>query len=190
MSCSLDLTYNDDRWATIISPDQEGCNEYLQSIRTSLIGRRALHIGIGTSSVYRSFYDTFSLIDGITIMDSEIAVAKQYPDFPYNIYKMNKYDALNIQSLPEYDVIIDNNLKQHACCQQHWEEFFVELLNHISLGGILLTHQQGYAPHINRVTFLTDKELEDLSGSQFDLTIVSNMKNAEQHCPVVLTRIK
>lgn len=176
MSCELDLVYDDDRWATIISPDQEGCNEYLLGIKDKIKDAKVLHVGTGNSSVFTQFYSSFRELHGITIMDSEIQVAYEcilgvtlWESCTYNIFKVNKYDIEQMKQLDsDYDIIIDNNLKQHGCCQEHWEEYFHCLLGKLAINGFILTHSQGFAPHTNRVTALTDTEMVGLISKSYD----------------------
>jgi hypothetical protein len=195
MSCELDLVYDDDRWATIVSPDQDGCNDYLSTIKDSIIGAKILHVGIGNSSVYKMFQDVAGRIDGITIMDSEIEVAKDYIHLPtqYVIHKFNKYDITQFKTMWGFDFIIDNNLKQHACCQQHWEEYFTCILNKIHVSGMLITHEQGYVPHTDRITPLSTDELLQLINKQSDKKFhtrqISKLKNSYDKCPVVIKRL-
>ena len=53
--CQLKVLYNDDLWSTIVSPDQQSINKYLESIKDLFIGKKALHIGIGTSTIFTKF---------------------------------------------------------------------------------------------------------------------------------------
>jgi len=192
--CSRPLVYNDDTWAFEASPDQLECNQFLQNLGPLLEGAKVLHVGIGNSSVLLQFHELFRQIDGITIMDSEIRVAdgvRPLFDLDYQIYQFNKYDAANLQVLgSDYDVIIDNNLKQHACCQNHWVDYFYGLLERLSPQGFVLTHTQGFAPHSDRITPLSLPELETLCTRypkhEFRVEQIQLLVNNEQHYPVVI----
>lgn len=192
--CSRPLVYNDDTWAFETSPDQIGCNEYLQALRSHLEGAKVLHIGIGNSSVLIQFHECFRQIDGITIMDSEIRVAnglRRLFSLEYVVHKFNKYDATYIHKLAtDYDVVIDNNLKQHACCQNHWVDYFYALLERLAPNGFLLTHTQGFAPHSNRVLPLSTQELKVLcskySKRVFHVEPIELLVNSQHHYPVVI----
>lgn len=191
MNCDFHLTYNDDTWAKIVSPDQEGCNAYLQSIRSSLLGAKVLHVGTGNGSVLTQFHNILGQLDGITVMDSEMRVADKQRllyDLEYKVYNFNKYDIRNFQILGnDYDIIIDNNLKQHACCNVHWIEYFHCLLRKITPSGKILTHTQGFAPHSDRVDWLTISELETLlSETIYQVHIVLELINNNGHPPVVI----
>jgi len=193
--CQLKVMYNDDLWSTIVSPDQQSINKYLERIKDLFIGKKALHIGIGTSTIFTKFNDIFSRIDGITVMDSEIDVAKQYiiphqrGKSEYVVHKFNKYNIKNFDFLDsEYSVIIDNNLKHYACCNHHWEKFYKCIIGKLEMGGVLLTHTQGFAPHTNNVTSLSIKELEKLSSKDYSITVMENFVNSEGYFPVVVKR--
>lgn len=197
MSCDLPITYNDDTWSRIVSPDQEGCNAYLESIKPSLKNEKCLHVGIGTSSVLAKFHAVLDRIDGITVMDSEIEVANRLrPEYglEYKIFKFNKYDAKNLKLLSNnYSIIIDNNLKQHACCQQHWEQYFLTMLSKLSKHGRLITHTQGFAPHTNRVGWLSLGELQMLMDGVFRrpyrMVLIDDLINEAGHYPVVIEHV-
>ena len=193
--CQLKVLYNDDLWSTIVSPDQQSINKYLESIKDLFIGKKALHIGIGTSTIFTKFNDIFSRIDGITVMDSEIDVAKQYiiphqrGKSEYVVHKFNKYNIKNFDFLDsDYSVIIDNNLKHYGCCNHHWEEFYKCIIGKLKRGGILLTHTQGFVSHTNKVTSLSIKELEKLSSNDYSIMAMENFVNSEGYFPIVVKR--
>lgn len=190
--CGLELTYNDDTWSSVVSPDQVGCNEYILKHIDSLNGKNILHVGIGNSSVYTAFGKSVARIDGITIMDSEIRVAESIIDAswcPYNIYKLNKYNKSNFSNFSkDYSMIIDNNLSHYACCQQHWEEYFYAIEDLLVDGGCILTHSQGFMPHTRNIGTLTLSELEKLSAGRLDVIQVADMMNNYNHSPVIIRK--
>ena len=189
MSCQLELTYNDDRWATIVSPDQEGCNQYLEKVY--LTNKTALHIGIGNSSVYAKFGNVLSKLDGITIMESEILVAHSLvKTCRYKLFKINKYNPDSILLLDNYDVIVDNNLKQHACCPFHWRVYFKNILTKLNPNGFLLTHTQGFAPHSDKIDSLSVDELKYLThGTNYPVTEKKDFKNEWGFYPVIIKHV-
>lgn len=194
MTCNLELTYNDDRWATIISPDQEGCNKYLHSIEDQLKGKDVLHVGIGNSSVYREFGHLFNSLLGITIMQSEWNVAERliYESHPtkqciYSLSSINKYDPRSTESLDKYDIIIDNNLKMHACCHEHWLGYWNCLNTILKVQGKIITHTQGFAPHTDKITALSIEELKHINYKNLIITEHKELKNEYLHYPISLT---
>src|SRR3990167_11220299 len=170
MSCSLPIVYNDDRWSTIESLDQLGCDMQLarlleHDLKTE---KTLLHVGIGISSTARLFDGVFSIIHGISVTDSELKMAREIAPLlscNYEVIKMNKYNAESFNTpflLDKYDYIIDNNLKQHACCQEHWINYFNNLLNKMTKDSYLITHNRGFSSHTNLVQDLCIGELEVL----------------------------
>lgn len=191
MTCNLELIYNDDTWSKIVSPDQEAINQYLASNIEYLIDTSCLHVGIGTSSILKDFHSFFSRIEGITIMDSEIEVAnniRSLYELEYKVYKINKYNKLELSKLDTYDYIIDNNPHQHACCNEHWQDYFTEILNHLSLTGVLITHTQGFCHHTGKLPPLTIQDLQKLIPSNWKVTTLEDSKNSYGHYPLLIGR--
>ena len=190
--CDLALTYNSDIWAHEDSPDQVGCNQWLAYNIEQFRQTNILHVGTGTSSVYSLFGDKFARVDGITIMDSEIEVAKRIGiqhNTLYNIYKINKYDKNKIDQLPkDYSLLLDNNCSHYACCTKHWEEYFESISSMLLPGGIFLTHTQGMAPHTPRIHHLTIEELVRLGGNEFSLVCEKSLTNNYGHYPVAMVK--
>ena len=189
--------YNDDRWAEITSDDQIGCNLFVSHYKDMFVGKNVLHVGIGSSSMLIQFHHIFGRLDGITIMQSEIDKANLLrPKYglEYRVYQIDKYnttrDEGKLDALTnDYHLIVDNNLKQHGCCERHWDSYMAQILSKLVPGGILLTHTQGFAPHTNHVSALSIQELK-IYGSEFDckLVEVDDMKNHLGHYPVLLIK--
>jgi len=174
MTCNLELTYDpDDRstvpedYSVVITDDQIGCNLWLQSARDCWRGQNVLHIGVGNSSVYRLFADMDTVVDGISIAEREIEEAerlKEELEKPYCVFNFNKYDKKNWDKWPnKYKVIVDNNLKQHACCEDHWKDYYRAMIDLLEPGGFIVTHEQGFGSHKNKTTSLSIQELKDLA---------------------------
>src|SRR3990167_463239 len=170
MSCSLPIVYNDDRWSTIESLDQLGCDMQLarlleHDLKTE---KTLLHVGIGISSTARLFDGVFSTIHGISVTDSELKMAREIAPLlscNYEVIKMNKYNAESFNTpflLDKYDYIIDNNLKQHACCEEHWTKYLYNLLKKMNESSVLITHTRGFSSHTNLICNLSIEELEVL----------------------------
>lgn len=169
MSCNLEIKYNDERWATIITQAEEDCIEYIKTNHSSINGDIALDIGIGASKFFIDLQDSFTRIDGLTVIDKEILIGQNLAKntkSKYRIIKENKYNVLALNSILDhtYPVIVDVNLKMFACCQRHWKDYLFCILNKIKKGGILLTHTVGFGGYKNEIfkSDLTMEELEDL----------------------------
>ena len=200
MPCNKPLLYDNDLWSVIITPDQLGCNRYLWSIYDRVVGARILHIGIGASAIFHAFREEAEAIDGLTIVPSETKVAADLASRykkEYRIWNFNKYDCANFEAsgVPRgYDFIVDNNLKQHACCNQHWLEYFDTIGSRLSPGGQLITHTQGFGRFTwlkTEVEALTIDELQDLCTrhpANLSLECRSEMQNQKGHFPVVIKR--
>lgn len=169
MICSLKINYNseDIDYSTYTTEDQLGCNQYVDMIRNQLTGSHLLHVGVGTSSVYWMLQESNIAVDGITIVEKEIEVAEKLKEItkkPYCVFSFNKYDVKNFKDWPtRYSCIVDNNLKQHACCEHHWKQYWYMLLSLLDEGGVIVTHEQGFGSENNLTTSLTVDELMTLS---------------------------
>lgn len=194
MTCDMPLVYNSDIWASTVSPDQLGIHEYIETLNYP--GAKLLHVGIGNSALFLQFGEGLCQVDGITIMDSEVKVAQEIAkksSTPYVIYQFNKYDISQYSVLAgRYHFIVDNNLKQHACCDQHWHEYFNLMLDMLTPRGQLLTHNLGFASHSNLVDKLTIEELVELLNKRTDhkwkLSVIQKLANERGYSPVVIER--
>ena len=66
----------------------------------------------------------------------------------YTCYLINKYKLEELSVLGEYDVIIDNNINQYACCDEHYMDYFNWILDSVaSRNGEIITHIAGYYQH-------------------------------------------
>ena len=77
MSCNLPIRWQEKNW---VRPDRVShaeivISEYLSGLK-NLYEKKLLHIGIGSSYVYRIF-DLISRIDGIAVADDEIKYGKK-----------------------------------------------------------------------------------------------------------------
>ncbi len=159
-----------------------------------------MHIGTGASAIFHAFREEAERIDGITIVPSEIEVGaklatgykKEYKIWDLNKYDCASFDALNVPK--DYDFIIDNNLKQHACCNEHWREYFNTIASRLSPRGQLITHTQGFGRFTwvkTEVEALTVGELGDLCAqhpAHLALECRNELKNRAGHYPVVIRR--
>jgi cyclopropane fatty-acyl-phospholipid synthase-like methyltransferase len=200
MTCSLPIMYNDDTWATTTSPDQFECNRVLEELIypdghpiTNNIS--ILHVGIGTSSTYQVFSGARGIkkVVGITIMDSEILVARENENIfkrEYEIHKVNKYsiDQMESSIIDNFDFIIDNNMKQHACCDKHWRDYLAFIVDLLHENGVLITHTQGFQPHTTNIGPLSLMELLQTLPSGFRVTARTQDKNEHGQFPILIQR--
>ena len=190
MTCNLPVTYNETKYANLISYAQIGCNNYIRSL--NLEDKKALHIGIGTSSIlkYLRFIGVPCVIDGVTIIKEEMEVNLDYLDYGYNkLWLINKYDPELFAKISSYDMINDVNLKSSACCEDHWKNYFEKLLTVLKPGGILVTHTQGYPFLVpSKLKELTTAELKSMLPEEYSLTEVTDLTNEYGHYPVVIKR--
>lgn len=154
MNCNLPKVWDDNEWLTVnperISPVQESVNNYLKSAQKLYQGKKILHIGIGSSSIFKEFNSVFGQIDGITNSQQELEMGK---NDTYRIYLMNKYNPDEFSTIDsDYDVIVDVSLKSYACCSEHWVGFMKEVINKLKVGGRLLSHTGGFGGHLSPFT--------------------------------------
>ena len=120
-----------------ISPDQAR----LARVITAAPGSRMLHIGVGCSDLARRF--TGVQIDGITVLDDEVAVALALRLPAYRVWKMNKY-SLGFSRLPgPYDHLVDNNPGSYACCRAHFHRMTDAWARMLAPGGTVWTEERG-----------------------------------------------
>jgi len=177
--CNLNIKYDDERWATIVTQAEEDCIEYIKTHKI-LTQSTALDVGIGASFFFAELQHLFTKIDGLTVIDKEIDIANKLSEqssTKYNLIKQNKHDVLELDKKldKEYPVIVDVNLKMFACCQKHWEDYFYYIISKLSKNGELLTHTVGFGGYKNEIfkSELTLVELENLisfSGKNISLT--------------------
>lgn len=205
MTCNLPIVYDQPNWLPAIkadpehvTEDQQGCNQYLSWLMGSWKRDPApniLHVGVGTSSIYKQFGRRSDFITGVTVLAVESDLAHRLAvtaSCPYIVLVCNKYNSEQLEAVwrvrnpsRKFDYIVDNNLKQHACCQEHWEDYFRNLLfNFLEIGGSIITHTQGFAPHTSRITALTIEELKRLSGPCVEVIEGTQFTNKHGHYPV------
>lgn len=146
MKCNLPTLWTDEKWLAKnperVSFAQVSVNNYLKNKLYQ--GKKALHIGIGNSSVYKDLHGVFSRIDGITNTQEEFDMGKILSD-KYRVYLINKYNLDELAKIDsDYDVIVDVNLKSFACCNEHWLGFMKAVIGKLKVGGILISHTAGF----------------------------------------------
>lgn len=97
-----------------------------------------LHVGIGNSAFADRFASRVKHIDGITLGQTEVILARNLRN--YEVWRANKYHT---KYRREYDFIIDNNLGSYACCITHFHSMMDAYRDALRLGGMILTDRAG-----------------------------------------------
>ena len=138
-------------WIKKTTSDQKAIGDYIAKRPEDYTGKTCLHIGTGTSSIAISHHKLFKHIDGLTICPDEFKFANDLQIPNYTCYLINKHKLEELNVLGEYDVIIDNNIKTYACCDDHYNDYFNWILASVaSRNGEIITHTQGYYDLDNR----------------------------------------
>lgn len=145
MNCNLPTLWTDEEWLTKnperVSGAEVSVNNYLKKSQELYQGKKILHIGIGSSLVFKQLHDVFGRIDGITNTKQEFEMAGGL----YKVYLMNKYNEEEFFKIDDdYDVIVDVNLKSFACCSEHWLNFMKAVIGKLKVGGRLISHTAGF----------------------------------------------
>ncbi|NOT57107.1 MAG: hypothetical protein HOP18_21105 [Deltaproteobacteria bacterium] len=107
-------------------------------------GKSILHIGVGNSRFAQRFAAEAALIDGLTVCQSEVDLARSLRIPNYTVYFLNKYSREFLLTLTNrYDFVIDNNLASFACCKYHFYRMLDNYLWAMKPGARILTDQRG-----------------------------------------------
>jgi hypothetical protein len=107
-------------------------------------GKRLLHVGVGNSQLAQQFAQQFELIDGLTVSENELRLAKSVQIDTYTVFFVNKYSREFVLAIKnKYDFIVDNNLASFACCKFHFYRMLDNYLWALRPGGQILTDQRG-----------------------------------------------
>ncbi|MEA3058800.1 MAG: hypothetical protein QOE50_212 [Sphingomonadales bacterium] len=123
------------------TPDQRRMECYID--RYDLRQKRALHIGIGNSSLARRFHRRVGEIVGTTIDEPEIGVAQALGLPNYRIVIHNKYSGMDDVVPGKFDFILDNNPTSPCCCVRHLFVLFTFYADRLADGGQVVTDQLG-----------------------------------------------
>lgn len=191
--CNLDVIYTLTEWAQKITLAERECVDYVKVHQKRWRGGTGLDVGLGASHFYKELNPIFSRIDGLTVIDEEIEAGKSLNgSSSYNLIKVNKYDIAALDKvLVDYDVIVDVNPKQHGCCHQHWEEYFLYILGKIKDNGMFLTHTTGFGQYKGlRTELLSLEELVTLSGySGMTVDTLASIERPD-HSIVIIQRMQ
>ncbi len=192
MTCNLPMLWTDEDWLTKnpdrISSAQVDVNNYLKSLPDYYEGKKALHIGIGNSSMFKELNGIFKQIDGITNTWQELKVGEQ---LGYRVYFLNKYDLDELNKLDDdYDVIVDVNLKTFSCCQKHWLGYLTVILRKLKAAGRLFSHTAGFGGYPS--TFDNSLTMEELSGlipPGYILTEMKSLTDRSEYYPFNIRKL-
>ena len=126
-----------------VTSDEKEITDFLNKSKLSE-NKNLLHIGIGNSHIALNLKN-YKSIDGITISNNELNKAKDLEIPNYNIYFKNKYSNgdLLINRVGFYDLIIDNNLKSFACCDNAFEDLINKYKNYLKNNGSIISSLRG-----------------------------------------------
>ena len=158
--------------------DQERIEDVLRSLDVS--GRNILHIGIGNSSLATKFSHSASHIDGITLRENEIIVAKSLHLGNYRVRLLNKYAPNLCREMGEtYDFIVDNNPSTFCCCRVHFAYMLANYRSMLKRGGVILTDTVGlgWTSQPNDARWQLQKREWEAIGSVIGLKSLSYTEN-------------
>jgi len=117
--------------------------EFIQH-NIKLDNKNILHIGIGNSFIYEKL-KKHCKIYGITISNNEINKALLYKDKNYKVFYCDKISSklMDIFNTNMFDLIIDNNLKSYACCQNSFNFMFENFIKLLRRDGSIVTSRNG-----------------------------------------------
>src|SRR5262249_10541302 len=102
-----------------------------------------LHVGIGNSEFASRFSPRVQRIAGFTISPLELRHGERLGLANYRPALRNKY-ACNTEDLAQhFDIVIDNNPSQFACCRVHLLNMMANYAGWIRPNGVLLTDRVG-----------------------------------------------
>ncbi len=131
--------YRDVSFAEQVSPDQVHLLAVLEPLVPA--GARLLHVGVGASAVARQLSPRVAWIEGITVVQAEVAAAP--PLANYRVSMVNKYGP-GLGTLPgPFDVVVDNNPGSFACCRAHFSGMMDHYARLLAPGGRLVTEARG-----------------------------------------------
>jgi hypothetical protein len=106
--------------------------------------RAILHVGVGNSGLAQRFAERVHLVDGLTVSEPELALARSLRIANYSVHLLSKYGReFLLQVEHRYDYIVDNNLASFACCKFHFHRMLDNYLWCLQPGGRILTDQRG-----------------------------------------------
>ena len=128
-----------------VTSDEREITNFLNSSNL-LKNKDILHIGIGNSFLAASILD-FKSIDGLTISNSELLNAQKLNILNYKVFFKNKYSKDDLIKNREnyYDLIIDNNLKSFACCENAFENLILKYKRYLKNDGYIISSLKGMA---------------------------------------------
>ncbi len=123
--------------------DEREIIDYLKQNRDILANKKILHVGIGNSELGRVFSQDALLIDGITISVPEKLLSRKYKCYR-NVHICNKYNLEDMNKIMEnYDIIIDQGIKQYSCCIEHFNKLFDLYVKKLNDKGMIITSKYG-----------------------------------------------
>tara|TARA_B100000963_G_C22604049_1_gene661587 strand:+ start:823 stop:1491 length:669 start_codon:yes stop_codon:yes gene_type:complete len=126
-----------------VTSDEKEIVEFLNKSKLSEY-KNLLHIGVGNSHIAKNLKN-YNCVDGLTISNNELKKAQNLNIPNYNIYLKNKYSRgdLLINRVGFYDLIVDNNLKSFACCNNAFDDLISKYKNYLKNNGSIISSLRG-----------------------------------------------
>src|SRR4051812_48744702 len=123
--------------------DQARIEDAMESM--DLDGRSILHVGVGNSGLARRFAARLGSVDGLTVSEGELTMARATGIANYTVHLLSKYSREFVLVVPgrHYDYVVDNNLASYACCKFHFHRMLDNYIWCLRPDARILTDQRG-----------------------------------------------
>ena len=146
--------------------------------------KKILHVGIGNSELGLKMAK-LNNVTGITISRNEIKFAKSLQIKNYEVLYCDKY-SYNFKTIfknQKFNLIIDNNLKSYACCENAFKFYMENLFKILSKKGSLITSKKGmgwYKQLKPKLSFNFKKffhyKMKEIQGNRNNILKISELK--------------
>ncbi len=168
-----------------VTSDEKEITEFLNK-SNSCENKNLLHMGIGNSYIALNLKN-YKYLEGITISNNELKKANNLKISNYKIYFKNKYSKNDLIKNREnfYDIIIDNNLKSFACCNNAFENLIQKYNRYLKKNGLIISSLRGmnwsrivrpvYSFSFNKLFYMRLKEFDGPSENLMNLNDCKNL---------------
>ena len=138
-ACPVPVVENDDRGWLGREPTSDE-QELVAWMKGHGVPGRILHVGIGTALLSREFGTR--VVQGLTRDGAEAENAR---GLGLDVILCNKYDVASYADAlnSPFDCIVDVNIRSYACCDVHFREYMLQMLDSLAVEGRLLTSTRG-----------------------------------------------
>jgi len=166
-----------------VTSDEKEISNFLNE-RNLIKNKKLLHIGVGNSYLALNF-NQFDILEGLTISSNELDKANNLRIKNYKVYFKNKYSKNDLIENREgyYDIIIDNNLKSFACCNNAFDDLIYKYKKYLKVNGFIISSLRGmswtrivkpvYAFSLKKLFY---KRLKEFDGPAHNLMNISDCK--------------